>query len=133
MNELEAQFEQLAREHFARWNDLLKTKDPAQVAALYADDASFLPTLSEKFGHGKPGAVEYFEHFLQKDPIGTIIDEAVHVLSEHSFAHSGLYDFEVGPADDRSVAHARFTYIWRKNEAGEWQIIHHHSSLQPNR
>jgi len=41
-----------------------------------------------------------------------------------------MYDFELGPDDNRQVTHARFTFIWRQDN-GEWKIIHHHSSVKP--
>lgn len=121
----------IATNNFKRWNDALQTRDPAQVAALYTTDNSFLPTLSPEFKHGLDGAAAYFHHFLAKHPFGTIIDEQVQALGENAYIHSGMYDFEIGPDDTRSVAHARFTYVWVKDVSGEWKIAHHHSSLRP--
>ncbi len=121
----------LATTNFQRWNDALQTKDPEQVAALYTQDNSFLPTLSPEFKHGQNGAVAYFHHFLEKNPFGAIIEEQVQDLGENAYLHSGMYDFEVGPSDNRSVAHARFSYVWVKEDDGVWRIAHHHSSLKP--
>jgi len=42
-----------------------------------------------------------------------------------------MYNFEVDSADGRQIVEARFTFIWKKNEPGEWKIIHHHSSVKP--
>lgn len=123
--------EDIAKENFARWNDALRTLDPEAVAAFYTDDNSFLPTLSPDFKHGADGAREYFIHFLEKHPSGTVVDETVRPLGEDAYLHSGLYDFEVDDGDGgRTVAHARFTYLWIR-EDGAWKIAHHHSSLVP--
>jgi len=42
-----------------------------------------------------------------------------------------LLDFEVGPVDDRKVVEARFSFVWKKDDQGEWKIVHHHSSAKP--
>jgi len=124
--------ETIATENFARWNDALRTLDPETVAAFYTEDTTFLPTLSPEFKHGTGGAREYFVHFLEKHPMGTVVEETVRPLDEDSYLHSGFYDFEVDDGSGgRSVAHARFTYLWVR-QAGEWKIAHHHSSLLPN-
>ena len=126
-------FKRIANENFKKWNEVLVTKDPKKVASLYADDVSFLPTLSEKFINDLQGTEGYFEHFLSKDPYGKIIGETVQPLSDTSYCHSGLYNFEVGPKHDRAIVEARFTYIWKQEEPGAWKIIHHHSSLKPKK
>ena len=122
----------LAKQNFKRWNDALLTKNPEEVARLYTPNNSFLPTLSPDFHHGHQGAENYFEHFLAKNPEGIVVTESVHYLSDKAYLHSGFYDFEVGPDDQREVVHARFTFGWQLID-GEWQIFHHHSSLVPTK
>lgn len=121
----------IARENFKKWNTSLQTKDPMVVAELYTIDSTFLPTVSGEFKKGQNGAQEYFTHFLQKDPFGKITDEEVQELDDNHYLHSGMYTFEVGPVDNRQTVSARFTYVWRKGEAGEWKVILHHSSMRP--
>jgi len=123
--------EKIARENFSTWNESLQTKDPAEVAKLYTKDATFLPTMSGDFKKGQEGAAEYFEHFLEKDPIGEVVDGEVQLLGPDSYLHSGMYNFEVGPEGERQVVEARFSYVWKKDEQGEWKVIHHHSSAKP--
>lgn len=127
----ESEFNQLAKQNFLRWNEALHTHDPAIVAKLYFENATFLPTLNPEFKQGQVGAQEYFHHFLEKNPDGRIVKEVVQVLGENCYLHSGMYNFEVGPEDNRQVAEARFSYVWEKDDKGEWKIIHHHSSLKP--
>lgn len=130
--ERETAAESVAEENFTRWNDALRTLDPEAVAALYARDNSFLPTLSPDFKRGTDGAREYFVHFLEKHPVGTVVEEAVQPLGDDAYLHSGFYDFEVDDGKDgRAIAHARFTYLWVREE-GAWKIAHHHSSLVPS-
>lgn len=123
---------QLAQELFVKWNETLQTKDKQKVAEMYGDDATFLPTLNGELKIGISGAIEYFEHFLQKDPFGTIVESVTQESTDGgTIIYSGLYDFEIGPEYKREVANARFTYVFQKNENDEWKIIHHHSSLRP--
>jgi uncharacterized protein (TIGR02246 family) len=124
-------FLEIAHENFKKWNEALQTKEPEKVAELYTEDCTFLPTMSGDFKFGQEGAESYFEHFLQKDPIGLVKEEKIQETGPDTYIHSGMYDFEVGPADKREIAEARFTYVWQRNESGHWEIIHHHSSIKP--
>lgn len=119
-------------ENFSKWNDALQTKDPKKVAELYAENATFLPTVSGEFKKGQSGAEEYFKHFLEKNPMGEIIQEEVQTLGADCYLHSGMYNFEIGPDDNRQIVEARFTFAWKKDDQGEWKIIHHHSSAKPS-
>jgi len=123
--------QEIASRNFNLWNSALQTGNPKEVAALYITEATFLPTTSEEFKKGQYGAEEYFEHFLIKNPRGKIIQEEIQILGPDAYLHSGMYNFEVGPVDDRKVVEARFSFIWKKNNQGEWKIIHHHSSARP--
>jgi len=49
------ELEILARENFAVWNQALLSLDSRKVAELYADDASFLPTLNPELKRAKKG------------------------------------------------------------------------------
>lgn len=118
---------EMAGKFFSKWGQALLSKDKDVVADLYAEDATFLPTLSPDLKRGQAGAREYFEHFPQKDPNGRIIEEVVQLVPVGAILHSGLYEFEVGPKDRREVVPARFTFLWLPNGS----IDHHHSSLQP--
>lgn len=126
-------FVRVADENFTKWNELLQTNDPKQVANLYAEDATFLPTVSGDFKKGQNGAEEYFCHFMEKKPEGVITESVVQAINDECYLQSGKYDFELGPEDSRSILHARFTFLWKRNEQGDWQIAHHHSSLNPRK
>lgn len=129
--ESKTDFEKVATENFSRWNELLKTGDPQQVANLYTEDATFLPTVSGDFKKGQNGAKEYFAHFMEKIPDGKITESVIQTIDEQHYLQSGKYDFEVGPQDKRTTIHARFTFLWQRNDQGNWEITHHHSSLNP--
>lgn len=129
--EIDPEFESLAAANFSGWNEALQTNDPKQVADLYTEDATFLPTVSGEFKKGPTGAEEYFEHFLKKFPEGRITESVVQPIDDQHYLQSGKYDFEVGDPDNRTTLHARFTFLWQRDEQGNWKIAHHHSSLNP--
>ncbi|HIP50284.1 MAG TPA: DUF4440 domain-containing protein [Candidatus Pacebacteria bacterium] len=106
---------QLAQDIFTRWNESLQTKDKQKVAEMYSKDATFLPTLSGELKRGVEGAVAYFEHFLQKDPFGIIVESVTKESADGgTIIYSGLYDFSIGPSDARETVNARFTYVFQK-------------------
>jgi len=134
-NMQEKSMETIATENFKKWNDLLQTRKPEEVAKLYTVDCTFLPTLSEEFKKGRLGVEEYFKHFLKKNPEGSVVAGHVKALGDNCYSHDGMYDFEVDSdddSDDRQIVEARFTFIWEKDDQGEWEITHHHSSLKPS-
>lgn len=123
--------QKVVSENFHRWNEALNSTDPKKVAELYTEDATFLPTLSPAFKQGIEETEEYFEHFLQKNPDGKVVEEKVQTLSPKSYLHSGMYDFTVDQNGERKTVEARFTFLWVQDENGEWKIAHHHSSVKP--
>jgi len=131
MNTLQKEMKEIAGANFIRWNQALKNPDPAHVADLYAEDATFLPTVSGEFKKGKSGAKSYFKHFLEKKPIGKIIQDETQILGSDCYLHSGMYNFELGPDDNRQVVEARFSFVWNRDQRGKWTIVHHHSSVKP--
>ena len=64
---------------FNLWNDALATGDPQQVAAHYTEDAVLLPTLSDKARYTSDGIADYFVHFLEKKPVGKILEGNVKI------------------------------------------------------
>ncbi len=125
---------ELATELFKLWNETLKLVDEEKMAEFYLENCIFLPTLSDKFVTDKEGVKEYFKHFLEKKPVAEIVEDmAVYSKSGNELNHCGMYNFEVGSEDSRTIVEARFTYIWQKDERGDWKILHHHSSLLPKK
>lgn len=128
---LQKNTKKIAIKNFSRWRTTLRTKNSKKVVALYIEDATLLPTFSWEF-EKKPSDIEdYFKHFLKKNPTVKIIEEKIQPLGTDNYLHSGLYVFKVGPSNDRQIAKARFSFVWGKNNKGEWKIIHQHSSAKP--
>lgn len=129
---LSEDFLKTAHQNFSLWCDALLTKNPANVAKLYSQDSTFLPTLSSEFKSGISGAVEYFQHFLQQNPNCQLVTEAIQPLGSNCYLHSGMYNFQVDSNGGRQNLEARFSFVWERNsDQDDWKIAHHHSSLKP--
>ena len=111
---------------FEQWNNALQTGEPKNVAALYAEDAILLPTVSNKVRHNHAEIEDYFVHFLAKGPQGKIDEANVRIFGELAI-NSGVYTFTF---KDGAVVQARFTYVYKQDGEG-WKIIEHHSSAMP--
>ena len=72
---------------FDTWNDALATGDSAKVADLYAPHAVLLPTVSNDVRTDRAGIMDYFDKFLQIDPVGE------HALSPFACAVPGENTF----------------------------------------
>ena len=111
---------------FGVWNSALETGDPGQVVALYAPDAILLPTMSNRVRHTHEEIKDYFVHFLEKSPVGTINESNIRTFGQLAI-NSGIYTFSF--RDGTSVP-ARFTFVYRW-DGEQWLIVEHHSSQMP--
>jgi uncharacterized protein (TIGR02246 family) len=111
---------------FDRWNDSLKTGDPAKVVANYAPRSILLPTVSNKPRVTVAEKEDYFKPFLEKKPVGTI-DFRFVLIECNTALDAGLYTFKFG---DGTVVKARYTFTYGWN-GHEWLITSHHSSKMP--
>ncbi|UVL63914.1 DUF4440 domain-containing protein [Pseudomonas sp. B21-032] len=112
---------------FERWNHSLHSGDPRQVAALYADDAILLPTLSQRPRLTPAERIHYFEYFLDKQPSGRLDSQHVE-LGCNNASLSGLYTFTFAKGGESVAARYTFNYRW---DGQQWLISSHHSSLLP--
>lgn len=111
---------------FERWNDALKTGDAKKVADNYLDDAVLLPTMSSQVRLTDAERVDYFEHFLEKKPVGRIDSRTIRTGCNKAI-DTGTYSFMF--ADNIEVsARYTFTYVWTGKD---WKISTHHSSAMP--
>jgi uncharacterized protein (TIGR02246 family) len=114
------------------WSDTLLTGDPQKVADLYAPDAVLLPTISAQIRTERAGLVDYFTHFLAKEPRATVKQCVIELLGKNAAVDSGIYDFSLKNEDgERVTVSARFTFVYERI-AGKWLIVSHHSSLVPS-
>ncbi len=113
---------------FDRWNESLKTLDPAKVTANYAADGVLLPTLTNAPRTTPADINAYFVKFLKNKPEGTI-DQRVIKIGCNTAQDVGTYTFSF---KDGSKVSARYTYVYGFQD-GKWLISHHHSSAMPEK
>jgi uncharacterized protein (TIGR02246 family) len=119
----------LAEDLFDRWNEALASGDAQRVSQCYAEDAVLLPTVSNVPRLSRSEIQDYFEHFLQKSPIGEVNQRNVK-LGCNKVTDAGIYTFRVIEAGKTEYVPARYTFVY-ENHDGQWLIAHHHSSLMP--
>ena len=112
---------------FDRWNDSLKTGDPAKVVDNYAERSILLPTVSNKPRLTREEKEDYFVHFLVNEPVGTIDMRHIDISGDIA-VDSGLYSFSFAKTGD--VVNARYSFVY-KWDGSQWLIISHHSSAMP--
>ena len=116
---------------FDRWNASLATHDPDKVTANYAPDAVLLATVSNRPRTDAAGIKDYFVHFLERDPKGTIDTRTIHIGCNTAY-DVGTYTFLLSgnaPGTTDTVK-ARYSFIYELRN-GQWLIVHHHSSAMP--
>ncbi|WP_329104713.1 SgcJ/EcaC family oxidoreductase [Micromonospora sp. NBC_01699] len=124
--------EQQIRDLFKGWDEALATGDPARVADRYAPDAVLLPTVSNEVRKTPAGIVDYFDHFLEKKPRGTIKDSTVKILGDRDAIDTGVYEFTVTEGGVAGKVEARYTFVYELRD-GKWLIVNHHSSQMPEK
>jgi uncharacterized protein (TIGR02246 family) len=115
---------------FDKWNETLQTGGPYDMAMLYAEDGVLLPTVSNQPRNNRPEIADYFEHFLQKKPRGTINEQYIEVLDGNTAINSGVYTFDMLKDGQPAFVVARYSYVYEKI-GGKWLIKSHHSSAMP--
>lgn len=113
---------------FDRWNNSLRTGDPKKVVANYAVKSVLLPTVSNSPRLTPQAKADYFEHFLEKHPVGKIDSRTIEIDCNTAL-DAGLYTFTFG---DGSQVKARYTYTY-KWDGKNWLITSHHSSAMPEK
>ena len=117
---------------FDKWNAALQTKDPKQVAALYAPTAVLLPTVSNQVRTSPAEIEDYFTTFLQLHPNGKIDESNVRLLAPDTAINSGVYTFKLIVEGLPTTVQARYSFTYKKI-GNQWLIVDHHSSGMPEK
>lgn len=115
---------------FDRWNNALQTGDAAAVTAYYANDAVLLPTVSNKVRTDHEGIRDYFEYFLGLQPNGKIDEKNIYINGNVAI-NAGIYTFTVKKDGEEQQVQARYSFVYERQNDGEWLIVNHHSSAMP--
>lgn len=116
---------------FDRWNASLATHDADKVTANYAPDAVLLATVSNRPRTDAAAIKDYFVHFLERNPKGSIDTRTIHIGCNSAY-DVGTYTFLLsGKAPGATdTVKARYSFIYELRN-GQWLIVHHHSSAMP--
>jgi uncharacterized protein (TIGR02246 family) len=119
---------------FTEWDKALQDETATKVVAMYADDATLLPTVENGPYTKADGSIKnYFVHFVELKPVATIDETKRFIKIGCNVAYDiGLYTFEVNGehTTNRETIRARYTFIYQW-DGKRWLIAHHHSSRAP--
>lgn len=116
---------------FEQWNQSLASGSPDAVADNYAPDAILLPTVSNQVRHNREEIKDYFAHFLEKKPKGSVLECNIRRVGDVAI-NSGVYRFDLDDHGHPQQVVARYTYVY-KMVGGKWMIAEHHSSAMPEK
>jgi len=115
------------------WVNVVKMGDTDDIVSLYTDNATFWGTVASNLSTDKKGIKSYFVSFLQKENLDVkVTDGHVHLSKDTDEAiYAGNYTFTYTENGVEKMIPARFTFVFKKQDDGEWLIKHHHSSAMP--
>ncbi|MFN7173397.1 MAG: SgcJ/EcaC family oxidoreductase [Thermaurantiacus tibetensis] len=120
--QIEAQFE--------RFNAAWATRNPDEVVALFAPDATLLATVSNAERTSPEKIRDYFVSFLKGEPVGRIETSTVTVDCNLA-TRTGNWVVNMKNANGERVdVPARYSFIY-KWDGKDWKIAHLHSSVRP--
>ena len=116
---------------FTKFNQAWATKNPDEVAALFAPDAVLLATVSNTPRTTPAGVRDYFVGFLKNSPVAAI-DSSTIKLGCNQASRVGTWTVNLTNPDTRvtSAVKARYSFNY-KYAQGRWWIDHLHSSMMP--
>ena len=113
--------EQAIRGQVDRWLQLVKAKDAAGIAALYADDGAVMPP-NAPIGRGRAAIQQTWASMMQAPGFDlTFVPEQIIVSSSGDLAlDRGTYRLAVSPNGTAMTDTGKYVVVWRKI-GGEWK------------
>jgi uncharacterized protein (TIGR02246 family) len=111
------------------WCTTLERRNAHELVALYAPDATLVPTVSNQTRNSPAEMLEYFERFMELEPRAKKHTQNISVYEKIAI-NSGIYSFQTQAQSGPQELVCRFTFVYRKDPEG-WRIIEHHSSVMP--
>jgi uncharacterized protein (TIGR02246 family) len=114
--------EQAIRGHVARWLELVKAKDAAGIAELYAEDGAVMPP-NAPIGKGRAAIKQTWASMMQTPGFGlTFVPEQIIVSSSGDMAlDRGTYTLNFAPDGTAQTDTGKYVVVWRK-VGGEWKV-----------
>lgn len=116
--------------NFQRWGDAVAAGNAVEVAALYHDRFTLLPTMARDVIHERNACEAYFTFFCSLHPTVRMVEEHIEKLGSDAYLQCGVYRFTLDQQGARADIDARFSMVWQR-VGDTWQILHHHSSRIP--
>jgi uncharacterized protein (TIGR02246 family) len=113
--------EQAIRGHVDRWLQLVKAKDAAGIAALYAEDGAVMPP-NAPIGKGRPAIEQTWASMMRTPGFDlTIAPEQIVVSSSGDMAlDRGTYSLTIAPDGTTQTDTGKYVVVWRKI-GSEWK------------
>ena len=113
--------EQAIRGNAARWVQLVKSKDAAGIAQLYAEDGAVMPP-NAPIGKGRAAIQQTWASMMQTPGFDlTFAPEQIVVSSSGDMAlDRGTYRLTLAPAGTSQTDTGKYVVVWRKVD-GDWK------------
>jgi uncharacterized protein (TIGR02246 family) len=113
--------EQAIRGQVDRWLQLVKAKDAAGIAALYAEDGAVMPP-NAPIGKGRAAIQQAWASIMQTPGFGlTFSPEQIIVSSSGDMAlDRGTYNLTLAPGGTARTDTGKYVVVWRKI-GSEWK------------
>lgn len=113
--------EEAIRAQVARWLELIKSKDSAEIAQMYTEDGAFMPP-NASIGKGREVIEQNWAAMLNTPGFElTFAPEQIVVSSSGDMAlDRGTYQLTVAPEGTEQVDTGKYVVVWRKID-GEWK------------
>ena len=114
---------QAIRGQVDRWLQLVKAKDAAAIAALYADDGAVMPP-NAPIGKGRAAIQQTWASMMQTPGFDlTFVPEQIVISSSGDMAlDRGTYTLKVAPAGGTQTDTGKYVVVWRKID-GDWKAV----------
>jgi len=116
-----ANAEQAIRRQVDRWLQLVKGKDAAGIAALYAEDGAVMPP-NAPIGKGRAAIQQTWASMMQTPGFDlTFVPDQIIVSSSGDMAlDRGTYRLKVAPDGTAQIDTGKYVVVWRKL-GSEWK------------
>lgn len=113
--------EQAIRGHVDHWHELMKAKDAAGIAELYAEDGAVMPP-NAPIGKGRVAIQQTWASMMQTPGFDlTITPEKIMVSSSGDMAlDRGTYRLAIAPGGTAQTDTGKYVVVWRKI-GSEWK------------
>ncbi|QMU60627.1 MAG: DUF4440 domain-containing protein [Gammaproteobacteria bacterium] len=120
----------MAENLLKKWETCLNNGDLNGIVELYADNAVLWGTFSDIIRDNPELIREYFEALFLRENLNVKFGSSNLRSFGEAAIYSGDYEFSY-QGDEKVSCPARFSFVFYKDESGQYRIIDHHSSLVP--